>query len=187
MSVANTSALFTDVTEQIDTMVAPALLCSDDSNYLSDFVPEVEELMPKVNVSLIEGTRATITARAHSWVADEPIKDGGTDKGPSPYELLLGSLGACTAITLSLYAKYKGIDIESVEIEYEFNRVHAEDCKECESDEKGLLDVIRSKATIWGKFDEASRRRLEQIVSRCPVHKTLERKINVFDSVEFIE
>lgn len=143
--------------------------------------------MPKVNVSLIEGTRATITARDHNWVADEPVKAGGTDKGPSPYELLLGSLGACTAITLSLYAKHKGINLESVEIEYEFTRVHAEDCQECESEEGGLLDVIRSKATIWGKFDESTRQRLEQIVSRCPVHKTLEHKINIFDSVEFIE
>lgn len=143
--------------------------------------------MPKVTVALVEGAKVNITARKHQWIADEPVKVGGTDEGPNPYELLLGSLGACTAITLSLYARHKGIPLESVEIEYEFMRVHAEDCQECESEESGLLDVIRSKATIWGKFDEATRKRLEQIVSRCPVHKTLERRINVFDQVEFLE
>lgn len=143
--------------------------------------------MAKVTVALIEGTRVEITARDHTWIADEPVKIGGTDKGPNPYEMLLGSLGACTAITLSLYARHKGIPLESVEVEYEFSREHAEDCKECGSEDKGLLDIVRSKATIWGTFDEATRERLAQIVSRCPVHKTLEKNVKVFDSVEFVE
>lgn len=143
--------------------------------------------MPKVTVSLVEGTKAEVKARGHTWIADEPVKLGGTDEGPNPYELLLGALGACTAITVSLYARHKQIDLESIQIEYEFNREHAEDCRECEGDEKGLLDIIRSKAIIWGDFDDATRERLAQIVSRCPVHKTLEKNVKVFDTVEFVK
>jgi putative redox protein len=150
------------------------------------FVARKDVSMPKVTVALVEGTRAEISSRGHEWVADEPEKVGGTDKAPNPYEMLLASLGACTAITLSLYAKHKKIDLESVEIEYEFKREHAEDCKECEEDDKGLLDVVRSKATIFGDFDEPTRQRLAQIVSRCPVHKTLDKGIKMFDTVEFV-
>jgi len=143
--------------------------------------------MPKVNVKLISGTKVELETRGHNWIADEPEKVGGTDTGPNPYEMLLGALGACTAITLSLYARHKNLPLEGVEIEYEHKKVHAEDCAECESDETGLLDVVRSTATIKGKFDAATRERLAQIVSRCPVHKTLEREIKVFDSVRFLE
>jgi putative redox protein len=150
-------------------------------------VLEKGKQMPKVTVTLIEGTRVEATARDHQWLVDEPRKVGGSDEGPNPYEMLLGALGACTAITISMYAKHKGIDVESVEIEYDFKREHAEDCKECEDTEKGLLDIVRSKAIIWGKFDEATRQRLAQIVSRCPVHKTLEKGVKIFDSVEFVE
>jgi putative redox protein len=143
--------------------------------------------MATVTVSLRSGTKVELNSRGHKWLADEPEKAGGTDEGPTPYELLLGALGACTAITLQLYARHKKLPLEGVEIEYEHNRVHAEDCKECESEDKGYLDVVRSKATIKGGFDEATRKRLEQIVSRCPVHKTLERALHMFDSVSFSE
>ncbi|MFH2055202.1 MAG: OsmC family protein [bacterium] len=143
--------------------------------------------MPKIKVKLIEGTKIELETRGHRWIADEPEKLGGTDQGPNPYELLLGALGACTAITLSLYAQRKNLPLEGVEIIYEHQKVHAEDCAECESDDTGLLDVVRSTATISGKFDAATRQRLAEIVSRCPVHKTLERAIRVFDKVRFLE
>lgn len=143
--------------------------------------------MPKIRVKLLEGTRVELETRGHQWIADEPEKLGGTDQGPNPYEMLLGALGACTAITLSLYAQRKKLPLEGVEIEYEHKKVHAEDCAECESEESGLLDIVRSTATITGKFDVDTRKRLGEIVSRCPVHKTLERSIKVFDKVRFVE
>jgi len=141
--------------------------------------------MAKVTVRLDGGTRIDISGRGHGWLADEPASVGGSDQGPTPYELLAGALGACTAITLGLYAQHKGVDLRSVEIDYEFTREHAKDCQECESDEEGLLDIIRSTARLKGDFTPQQRQRLEQIVSRCPVHKTLERGMKIFDKVEF--
>ncbi len=141
--------------------------------------------MATIHASLGEGTEVTITARGHTWKADEPLDAGGTDRGPSPYELLLGALGACTTLTLRLYARHKGIDLQGVEVEYDFDRIHAEDCKECGDDAKGLVEVIRARVRFRGSFDEAQRERLSQIVSRCPVHKTLAAGVHMFEKVAF--
>ena len=141
--------------------------------------------MPKITASLTRGTDVTISNGRHTWRADEPAGKGGTDMGPTPYEMLLGSLAACTAITLSLYANHKGIELEGVEAAYEFYRVHADDCQDCESETTGFIDRISSSVLIMGSFDEAQRKRLTQIVSRCPVHKTLENRVHLVDRVEF--
>ena len=142
--------------------------------------------MPRITATLDGGTRVTITNGRHTWHGDEPVDKGGTDTGPTPYEMLLGSLAACTAVTLSLYANHKGIDLERVEAAYEYDRVHVEDCEDCEDDASGFIDRIESAVRISGVFDEAQRKRLTQIVSRCPVHKTLENRVRLEDQVEFV-
>jgi putative redox protein len=121
----------------------------------------------------------------HHWTADEPVSLGGTDTGPNPYELLLASLAACTCITLSYYCRRKGIALESVSATYDFSRVHAEDCKDSDSSDKGLIDRITSIVHITGDFDDAQRRRLAEIVTRCPVHKTLTRPLVIDDNTTF--
>jgi putative redox protein len=123
-----------------------------------------------------EGTRVLADARGHQWVADEPKEEGGTDDGPTPKEMLLGALGACTAITLRIYAKHKEIPLESVEVSYEL--IHGEG-------RSRPAESIRARVRIDGDFDEGQRRRLTQIVGRCPVHRMLEHGVPMDDSVEF--
>ena len=88
--------------------------------------------MSHVTAELREGTVATIHARQFTWSADEPLAAGGTDSGPTPYEILLGSLAACITITLRLYANHKGIELTGVDVRLEFDRVHADDCSDCD-------------------------------------------------------
>lgn len=141
--------------------------------------------MAKVKVEIGEGTITRIQAREHVWVGDEPAEVRGTDQGPNPYEMLLGSLGACTALTLRMYAEHKKWPLESVALEYEFSREYARDCAECEEDDTARLDVIRSNIRIRGDFDAAQRKRLTEVASRCPVHRTLEGGPKMFETVTF--
>ena len=110
---------------------------------------------------------------------------GGTDTGPTPYELLLGSLAACIGATLRLYASHKGIQLAAVDVELELDRVHADDCLECDERAEGWIDRIQSAVTIRGDFDEAQRTRLAQVARRCPVHKTLANGVTIVDAVTF--
>lgn len=141
--------------------------------------------MANVTAELREGTVANLQARQFSWRGDEPPAAGGTDTGPTPYEILLGGLAACIAITLKLYANHKGISLDAVNVNLEFDRVHADDCENCESRKDGWIDRIQSQVTIRGDFDDAQRKRLAQVAERCPVHKTLANGVEIFDSVTF--
>jgi putative redox protein len=141
--------------------------------------------MALVVAEIGEGTLVRLEARGHVWNADEPPEARGTDQGPNPYELLLSSLGACTVLTLRMYALHKKLPLQSVRAEYEHTREYARDCRECEEDGDAKLDVIRAKVTIRGELDDATRERLTQIVSRCPVHRTLEGGPKMFEEVEF--
>ena len=143
--------------------------------------------MARITASLQSGTRVDITNERHHWYADEPIEKSGTDAGPTPYELLLGSLASCMVITVHLYARHKNIPITSVEAVYEFNRVHADDCAECEDSDEGLIERVQAHITIGGEFNDAQRQRLEDIVRRCPVHRTLTGGMKIFDRVTFKE
>jgi putative redox protein len=127
--------------------------------------------------------RHEIRVRDKTVVADEPRDVGGTDEGPTPYELLLGALGACTSMTIILYAKRKGWDVRGVTVELEHDRVHVRDCADCEADAGGFLDRIRAQITVDGPLHEAERVRLEEIARRCPVRKSLSDKIRVEDEL----
>jgi putative redox protein len=103
---------------------------------------------------------------------DEPAQDGGDDAGPTPYELLLGALGACTAITLQLYARRHGWPLEGVEVRLEHSRRHARDCADC-AERDLLLELIDKQIELHGPLSEPQRERLLQIADRCPVQRTL--------------
>ena len=141
--------------------------------------------MAHVTAELRGGTVATIHARQFTWKADEPPAAGGTDSGPTPYELLLGSLAACIAITLRLYADHKGIELIGVDVRLEFDRVHAEDCEDCDERAGGFIERIQSQVTLRGSFDDAQKKRLTQVAGRCPVHKTLANGVHITDTVRF--
>lgn len=137
--------------------------------------PDVGVVAPMATITaeLVENYQVTITDGHHTWRADEPTSFGGDDTGPNPYDLLLGSLAACTAITLAYYAKGKGIELTSVSAEYSHDRVHADDCEQCDDEHEGMIDRITSRIFIDGDFDQATRTRLQEVAVRCPVHKTL--------------
>ncbi|HZB90825.1 MAG TPA: OsmC family protein [Stellaceae bacterium] len=114
----------------------------------------------------------------HRLVADEPLAAGGSDAGPNPYELLLMSLGACTAMTLRLYARRKQWPLERVAVRLTHARIHAEDCAECET-RSGFVDRIEREIELAGPLDAAQRARLMAIAEMCPVHRTLTSEISI--------
>ncbi len=141
--------------------------------------------MARITAELTSGMAVRLSNGRHEWKADEPPDAGGTDTGPNPYELLLGSLGACTCVTISWYCQYKKRPLESVSTTYEVERIHADDCKDCDIPDKGFIEKITSNVHIEGNFDEAQRKRLAQIARRCPVHKTLAHGVEFEDNATF--
>ena len=121
-------------------------------------------------------------AGRHVLVADEPVADGGADAGVGPYDLLLMALGACTSMTLRLYAQRKEWDLRGVIVRLQHSRIHAEDCMECET-KQGFLDHIDREIELSGNLDEAQKRRLLEIAEHCPVHRTLKSEINIRTSM----
>lgn len=136
--------------------------------------------MASVTAVLGSGYRVQISNQRQQWFADEPLNAGGADTAPSPYELLLGSLAACTVITLQMYAQHKGITLDWVKAEYQFGRHQLE-----EGSPK--IERIVSHITLGGTFNEAQRQRLRQIAARCPVHRTLANGLEITDNVSFDE
>jgi len=122
--------------------------------------------------SVGSGFRTEIVAGRHRLVADEPVEVGGDDAGPGPYDLLLAALGACTSMTLRMYADRKQWPLESVAVQLRHARVHARDCEDCES-ENGFIDRIERVLSLGGPLDETQRARLLEIASKCPVHRSL--------------
>ena len=141
--------------------------------------------MPRITAELTEGMVVKISNDRHEWTADEPVAVGGTDTGPNPYELLLGSLAACTCITVSAYCRHKNLNLKSISTTYNFKRIHADDCADCDDEDTGMIDHIISNVHIEGDFDDAQRKRLAQIASRCPVHKTLSNGVRIKDNATF--
>jgi len=124
------------------------------------------------------GFAQEIEAGRHRIAADEPAAAGGTDTGPSPYDLLLGALGACTSMTVAMYARRKQWPLERVSVRLQHAKIHAEDCAECETKE-GRLDRIEREISLTGPLTAEQRGRLLEIANRCPVHRTLTSEIDI--------
>jgi putative redox protein len=143
--------------------------------------PDLPPLPPGV-VEVAETREGTFTERVrvgrHALRADEPVASGGTDTGPGPYDYLLASLGACTAMTLRLYAERKAWPLAKVMVRLRHGRIHAADCADCETKE-GLVDHIERAITLEGPLDGTQRARLEEIADKCPVHRTLTSEIKI--------
>jgi len=119
-----------------------------------------------------------IRSGRHRLTADEPVDVGGLDSGLGPYDLLLAGLGACTSMTLRLYADQKKLPLKRVEVRLRHGRIYAADCAECETKE-GLLDHIEVVISLEGDLDAKQRAKLMEIADKCPVHRTLTSEIRI--------
>jgi len=132
---------------------------------------------------IVEGAgnayRQDVTAGRHRLATDEPVTVGGTDAGPTSYDLLLAALGSCTSMTLGMYARRKGWPLEDVRVRLRHSRIHASDCEHCETDPKAMIDRIDCEIELSGPLDAAQRARLLEIADRCPVHRTLVAEVDI--------
>ena len=114
----------------------------------------------------------------HRLLADEPVRVGGLDSGSDPYELLLAALGACTSMTLRLYADRKQLPLTRTQVRLRHRRIYAADCAECET-KTGLLDRIERVFTLEGDLNAEQRAQLMEIADKCPVHRTLKSEVDI--------
>ncbi len=131
-----------------------------------------------VSAQTKQGFLCQVSASGHHLLADEPISMGGTNLGPSPYDYLGIALGSCTAMTLNMYARHKKIALKNVSVSVTHNRIHAEDCVDCEK-QSGQVDILQRAISLDGVLSPEQEARMLQIADRCPVHKTLENEIRV--------
>jgi uncharacterized OsmC-like protein/alpha/beta superfamily hydrolase len=122
------------------------------------------------------GLTTDIMADGHRLTADEPIELGGSDLGPAPYDYLMTGLGACTAMTLRLYADRKAWPLDSVTVRLNHRKIEAADCQACETKE-GRLDQVERQIELTGPLDDQQKARLLQVANKCPVHRTLKSEI----------
>ena len=125
-----------------------------------------------------DGFAQEIQAGPHQFRSDEPAAAGGTDSGPTPYDLLLSALGSCTSMTVGMYARRKQWPLERVTVQLRHSRVHAEDCADCETQD-AKITLIERDIQLDGPLDEQQRARLLAIANRCPVHLTLTSTIEI--------
>jgi putative redox protein len=117
----------------------------------------------------------------HAFTTDEPVAAGGDDAGPDPYTLILGALGSCMSMTVTLYARRKKWPLEQVVVRLRQNRIHAKDCLECAQQSEGYVHRIESSVSFIGLLSDEQRARLQEIAHKCPVHKTLSAPIVITD------
>jgi len=131
---------------------------------------------------IVHGTAAgfaqEIEIGSHELYADEPVSFGGTESGPSPYDLLLAALGSCTSMTVGFYARKRRWPLENITVSLRHSRIHAADCEECETKE-GKIDRIELDIQLNGSLTAEQRAKLIEIAGKCPVHQTLTSEINI--------
>ena len=145
--------------------------------------PVAQDLAAKPGTVVVQGTgngkfQQAVAMGSHRLLADEPVAYGGTDTGPTPYDLLLAALGTCSSMTMRLYADRKGWPLEKATVTLRHDQIHAKDCLDCETVE-GKVDVIAREIALHGALDEDQRRRIIAIADKCPVHRTLHSEVKV--------
>ena len=167
------------LTNAEDSQYAGSLLASWAMRYIEPIAnPAIVTEGVTISAKTAQGFLCHVNANGHPLVADEPVSAGGTNIGPSPYDFLASALGTCTAMTLNMYSRHKKLDISDVVVTVEHNRVHAQDCVDCEKQD-GQIDVFTRTISIEGNLDETQSQRMLEIADRCPVHKTLENEIKI--------
>jgi putative redox protein len=129
------------------------------------------------------GFAQEIVAGQHRLKADEPLSAGGTETGPTPYEFLLAALGACTAMTVTMYARRKNWPLDAIVVRLSHSKIHAEDCFDCHT-EAGFIDRIDREIELSGSLSPDERLKLFEIAEKCPVHRTLTSEIDIRSSLK---
>lgn len=165
-----------------DSRYAAGVIANWSRKYIPEQQEEVKLASPGDNRVVVRtgatGYRTEILANGHPLVADEPVSVGGTNTGPSPYELLAAALGACTTMTLRMYADRKGWPLEEVEVRVEHEKIHCADCADT-SHPGSKIDHLSRELALEGPLDDEQIKRLVEIADRCPVHRTLHSEIRV--------
>ena len=163
-----------------------------DAVYVSEVIAAWSEryldMVPEPDAAPLDGVlvgetgngkfEQSIVAGKHRYIADEPTSVGGNGSGPSPYEYLLAGLGACTSMTIRLYADLKKLPLRRVSVRLKHDKIHAADCENCETKE-GKIDRIDREITLEGDLSAEQRARLMDIADKCPVHRTLHGEIDI--------
>ncbi len=177
------------LTRESDSEFAAEMISAWASRLLPKDQPQGLEAIEHVRVKETRDSKFqnTVQAGKHRLFADEPASVGGTDSGPSPYDFLSAALGACTSMTLRMYADFKKIDLGAVTVDVSHDKVHYKDCQECaegEQSQKGKIDRFERRISIEGTVSAEIADKIEEIANKCPVHKTLEQNSKVITIVE---
>jgi putative redox protein len=178
------------LTRRADALYVADMLAAWAARYIGDVEKRLPEPMAPDEGTVVVSERGADPARGvsrlvqdilvghHRLTADEPTEAGGSDLGPNPYDLLLAALGACTSMTLRLYADHKQWPLERTSVRLSHQKIHAADCADCETRE-GKVDQIEREIEIAGPLDATQRQRLLEIAEKCPVHRTLHSEIKI--------
>ncbi len=166
-----------------DSVYAGKVLAAWADRYLPkrEAAPESESQWVSA-VTRSGGFRTDIAFPNATLVADEPASVGGTNLGPTPYDLLSAALASCTTMTLQMYARHKKLDLDAASVTVEHNKIHAQDCMDCKSSDS-KIDEFRRSITLEGDLTEEQRQRMLEIADRCPVHRTLHSEVKVRSSL----
>jgi putative redox protein len=170
------------LTRRDDARYVGSVLAAWASRYLPAQAGPAAPAGPR-DVVLVRETRTgkfqqQVSIGPHKLLVDEPADVGGDDSGPSPYDLLMAALGACTAMTLRLYATHKELPLDRVAVALRHRKIHAADCADCETKE-GRIDRVERVVTLEGALDDEAKSKLVEIASRCPVHRTLHSEVSI--------
>lgn len=143
--------------------------------------PSIPSIEDGVVVQEVDGGKFTnliSVGGRHTLKADEPVRVGGNDSGPTPYDYLLSALGACKTMTMRMYADRKGFPLDQARVTLRHNKIHAEDCTDCETEE-GRIDRIEAEIHLEGDLTDEQRQRIYEIAEKCPVHRTLKNEVDL--------
>lgn len=172
------------LTKPADALYAADVIAAWAGRYIDTAKPTKTMNLPEEpRKVVVQETRKSkfnqaITVGPHHLVADEPVAAGGEDAGPGPYDFLLAGLGACTSMTMRLYADRKSLPLDRVTVTLTHSKIYAKDCAECETRD-GMLDQIERDIVIDGALDADQRKKLMEIADKCPVHRTLTSEIRI--------
>jgi uncharacterized OsmC-like protein/pimeloyl-ACP methyl ester carboxylesterase len=172
------------LTQRSDAAYVAEIIAAWVTRYLDPVAPEqVADANKAPRNVVVRETRngkfqQTVTAGPHHLLADEPVSAGGDDTGLGPYDFVLAGLGACTSMTMRMYADRKALPLERVTVTLKHQKIHAEDCAECET-KAGMIDQIDRVIAIEGALDAEQRKKLMEIADKCPVHRTLTSEIRI--------